>query len=239
MITESDVAAAAAPERWERLPERLGYERTRENITGLLAGRPELSAVPVPACPGWTVRDLLAHLLDVCQGVVNGVPRLPLEHPDPDDEAGLAELLDRWPGLSAQLPDTFEGLLGFKMTMDILTHELDLRHALGVPVPADHPAYPASLDLVALGMGLTVIEQGLPALRLETPGASWVVGRGEPAVTVRGHRHDLFRSLTGRRTHRQIARLDWSEPPERWLTAFTWPPFDPPVRPFERMADGS
>ncbi|MFC9324650.1 maleylpyruvate isomerase family mycothiol-dependent enzyme [Kitasatospora sp. NPDC057015] len=236
MITDDD---AAAPERWERLTERQGYERTRESITGLLAGRPELSGVPVAACPGWTVRDVLAHLLDVCKGVVNGVPRLPLERPDPDNEADLAELLGRWPGLSAQLPDRFEGLLGYKMTMDILTHELDLRRALGEPVPAEPPALPGSMDLVTLGMGLTVIDQGLPALLLETPGASWLVGRGDPVVTVRGHRHDLFRSLTGRRTLRQIARLDWSEPPDKWLPAFTWPPFQPPEEPFEPMADGS
>ncbi|OKI28938.1 maleylpyruvate isomerase family mycothiol-dependent enzyme [Streptomyces sp. CB03911] len=235
-MTAARDASAAAPERWVRVPDKLGYDLTRESITGLLAGRPEAAGAPVPACPGWTVRDLVAHLADVCRAVGDGTQVLPLEHPDPDEEAGLAELLGRWPGLSARVPERSEGLRGIIMTMDALTHELDLREALGEPLPVAHPAYPASLDLVVLGMGLTVVAQGLPALRVETPGADWVVGQGEPGITVRGHRHDLFRSLTGRRTLGQVSGLDWSGPPDRWLPAFTWGPFSPPELAIEAPA---
>ena len=43
-----------------------------------------------------------------------------------------------------------------------------------------------------------------------------------------------FRSLVGRRTHYQIAALDWSEEPRQWLPAFAWGPFTPPAEPIER-----
>ncbi|GAA1138994.1 uncharacterized protein (TIGR03083 family) [Kitasatospora gansuensis] len=227
-------AAGAAPGGWERLPPRLGYDRVRENVTRLVSGRPELAEVAIPACHGWTVRDLVAHLVDVCRQVTEGIQVLPLRDPDPDNEAGVAELLERWAELVELLPPLTEGLYGHIMTMDALTHELDLRRALGEPVPVDHPAYPASLDLLALGMGLTVAELGLPALRVRSDGQEWLVGPGEPGVTVSGHHHDVFRSLSGRRTLDQIAALSWSGPAARWLPAFTWWPFRPPAEPTEQ-----
>ncbi|KQV13633.1 maleylpyruvate isomerase family mycothiol-dependent enzyme [Kitasatospora sp. Root107] len=227
-----------APGGWERLPPRLGYDRVRENVIGLLSGRPELAEVAVPACHGWTVRDLIDHLVDVCRQVTQGTQVLPLRHPDPDGAAGVPELLERWTALSALLPPLTEGLRGPIMTMDALTHELDLCRAIGEPVPVDHPAYPGSLDLVALGMGLTVAELGLPALRVRAGGQEWLVGPGEPGVTVGGHHHDVFRSLTGRRTPGQIGALSWSGPAERWLPAFTWWPFSPPEEPTEQAVQG-
>ncbi|BFV60894.1 maleylpyruvate isomerase family mycothiol-dependent enzyme [Kitasatospora sp. CMC57] len=227
-------ADGSAPAGWERLSPRLGYDRVSESVIGLLSGRPELAELAVPACHGWTVRDLVDHLVDVCRQVTQGTKVLPLRNPDPDGVAGVPELLERWTELSGKLPPLGEGLRGPIMTMDALTHELDLRWAIGAPVPLDHPAYPASLDLVALGMGLRVAELGLPALRVRAGGQEWLVGPGEPEVTVGGHHHDVFRSLTGRRTLDQIGALSWSGPADRWLPAFTWWPFSPPAEPTER-----
>ncbi|MFJ9521738.1 maleylpyruvate isomerase family mycothiol-dependent enzyme [Kitasatospora sp. NPDC101801] len=227
-------ATGVAPGGWERLPARLGYDRIRQNVIELVSERSELATVTVPACHGWTVRDLVDHLVDVCRQVTLGIQVLPLRHPEPDGAAGVPELLERWTELSELLPPLTEGLRGPIMTMDALTHELDLRRAIGAPVPLDHPAYPGSLDLVALGMGLTVAELGLPAMRVRSGGQEWRVGPGEPGVTVSGHHHDVFRSLTGRRTLDQIGALSWSGPAERWLPAFTWWPFSPPAEPTEQ-----
>ncbi|MBA9007734.1 hypothetical protein [Thermomonospora cellulosilytica] len=115
---------------------------------------------------------------------------------------------------------------------DAFTHELDLRVAVGAPVPEDHPGYTSVLDLPVRGFFDRMAELGLPDLRIETPGREWASGRSAAAVLT-ADRHDLYRSLTGRRTHEQIAALAWSADPTPWLPAFTRGPFRPPTRPAE------
>lgn len=113
----------------------------------------------------------------------------------------------------------------------MFSHEVDLRVCLGVPVaPAGHPAFAGALDLATMGFGLAVHGNELPAMRIRTPERDWVVGEGPPTTTVRGSGFDVFRSLTGRRTWRQIERLRWSgQSSATWMRAFTWGPFTPPA----------
>ncbi|MER7077740.1 hypothetical protein [Saccharopolyspora kobensis] len=63
----------------------------------------------------------------------------------------------------------------------------------------------------------------------------WPLGGDDPVASVRAEPVDLLRSLSGRRTHAQIARLSWSADPAPWLPAFTWGPFTPPGSPVEEM----
>ncbi|MBO1413351.1 maleylpyruvate isomerase family mycothiol-dependent enzyme [Streptomyces sp. FH025] len=233
------VATATTANRWERWPDHLAYRNSRENITELTGGRPEAANLPIPACPGWTVLDAVGHLVAICRAVAADEPGNLWEVPHTRG-ATLDELLTEWAALDApmaQVVTTAPQLRHTMMMMDAFTHELDIRRTLGAPVPADHPSYPSSLDLVVRGLANSVREHGLPALRIETPGGGWQAGDGEPAATVHGHRHDLLRSLTGRRTHRQISGLTWSAAPEPWLPAFTWGPFDPPAEASEALTD--
>ncbi len=232
-----NVEAAPGP-LWERAPDHLAYRDSRENITGLLGDRPGSAAVPVPACPGWTVRDVVGHLLEVCRTVAADAPGNLWEVPHADPDGGLGELLAEWSRLDGPVEHvvtTAPQLRHTMLMMDAFTHELDLRGALGVPVVTDHPSYPSSLDLVVRGFANAVRTHGLPAVRIEAPGAAWTAGDGEPAAVLRGHRHDLLRTLTGRRSLAQIASLAWSAAPEPWLAAFTWGPFHPPTVPVEAV----
>jgi uncharacterized protein (TIGR03083 family) len=222
---------------WEKVPHHVAYRASRELLTALLADRPEAADVPVPACPGWTVGDVLVHLLSVNRRVVQGTEVELWEIPSERPQGGLRALLDDWAaldeGTERRLTEPYQ-LQHSVLIMDVFSHENDIRSALGEPVPADHPAYPLALDLLVLGFGREVRTLGLPALRLEAPGATWVAGEGEPAGTVRGHRRDLLRSLSGRRTLEQIYALDWTGNAEIWSTAFTWGPFQPPEAVTER-----
>jgi uncharacterized protein (TIGR03083 family) len=232
-MTDFSERAAESAARWESAPDDVAYRVCRENITELLRQQPESSDRPVPACPGWSVRDVVAHLLEVGEGARSSLSGLPARAPRPDRPgAGLDELLDAWTRTGLAI----EGLLGGHegwhgpLTMDVFAHELDIRQVLGQPAAADHPAYPGALRVVVGGFANSVRTRRLPALRIETPGAHWVAGAGDPVATVCGDRHDLFRSAAGRRTHRQIAELSWSGPCEDWLPAFTWGPFHPPAQ---------
>ncbi|MGW3075595.1 maleylpyruvate isomerase family mycothiol-dependent enzyme [Kitasatospora sp. NPDC001132] len=239
MSTYQRNAEATPGSLWDRAPDHLAYRGSRENITALLGDRPGVAGVAVPACPEWTVLDLVGHLLEVCRTVAADAPGNLWEVPHADSGDGLDGLLAEWARLDAPVERVLTESPQLRHTMlmmDAFTHEMDLRAALGEAAVPDHPSYPSSLDLVVRGFANAVRTQGLPALRIEAPGAEWLAGDGEPAAVLRGHRHDLLRSLTGRRSLDQIAELAWSDAPQAWLPAFTWGPFRPPARPVETAA---
>ncbi|GLW68362.1 hypothetical protein Kpho02_06610 [Kitasatospora phosalacinea] len=217
------------------------YRHCREAVTGLLAVPPDPAALRVPACPEWTARDLVGHLVHICESFVA------LEDSqidlDPLADVPQAELLHRWEELDGPLRaalDRSPELRRRILLLDVFSHELDLRLALGLDVPAEpaaHPAFGGALDLSTTGFGLAVHGGGLPALRIEVPGRSWEVGEGAPAATLSGPAVDVFRSLTGRRTRAQIEGLEWTgEPAGKWAQAFSWGPFAPPRAEVEPLA---
>jgi hypothetical protein len=205
----------------DRAPRHVAYRMTREHITEL-ALRPGVSGIQVPACPQWTVRDLVAHVAGHCARRIG----------ETVDDAGLADLVDIWQraakdverGIAAGTEDVA------LMTMDTFTHELDLCATLGVSPPEDHPAYPWAFDVVVGGLNWSITSHELPAVRLTCESASWVVGPGAPTASATAPRYDLYRSMTGRRTTAQISALDWSKDPGQWLPAFFWGPFSQPTR---------
>ena len=116
-------------------PDFVAYPEVRRGVRGLLDGRPGTHRRPVPACPEWTVTDLLGHLALIAERVLErhgGVA------PAPAGPLGVPALLDRWDDVGAQLDRLLAdagGRSGEVMVMDAYTHELDLRAALGVAPP--------------------------------------------------------------------------------------------------------
>ncbi|MFE4515796.1 maleylpyruvate isomerase family mycothiol-dependent enzyme [Kitasatospora sp. NPDC056783] len=229
----------AAQTQHDPAEQHAAYRHSREAIATLAAGLPDPAAVRLPACPEWSVRDLIGHLVHICESFVsledNQIDLVPLEG------VPAAELLHRWDALDGALlaalgrtPELRRRIL----LLDVFSHELDLRQRLDAPAdPAAHPAFRGALELSTMGFGLAVNGGGLPALRIETAGQVWVVGEGTPAATVRGAGVDVFRSLTGRRTRPQIEGLDWSgKSAGTWEAAFAWGPFVPPTAEVEPLA---
>jgi uncharacterized protein (TIGR03083 family) len=206
-----------------RVPRHVAYRTVREHVADITTRSPDAAGTPVPACPEWTVRDVVAHLAGNSAGM--------LGERSAGNGAGLAELLGWWgrTGPQVERQAAEDGLEIGRLLMDAFTHELDLREALGVGPPPDHPAYPVAFDVVAGGLSWSLVSRGLPALRLACEDGQWLAGAGAPAATVTASRHELYRCLTGRRTPEQIAALDWTADPTRWLAAFYWGPFTPPV----------
>ncbi|MEW2065186.1 MULTISPECIES: maleylpyruvate isomerase family mycothiol-dependent enzyme [unclassified Streptomyces] len=214
------------------------YRACRVNITRLVTSDPSVAELPVPACPGWSVRDLVGHLVLVCRMAVDEEPGEISEPPPPPPGIPIGELVATWAVLEERLPAVLaraDWLRRRILPLDALSHELDLRTALGLP-PESSPALADALDLAVGGFGLSLNGHGLPALRIRTPDREWTAGQGEPAVTLRGESLDVFRALTGRRTVRQIGELSWSASPASWLPAFTWGPFTPPTDAVEEAA---
>ncbi|MFC0529837.1 maleylpyruvate isomerase family mycothiol-dependent enzyme [Phytohabitans kaempferiae] len=207
----------------------IAYRRVRQNVAAVLDAHPPAPRLVVPHCPEWTVEELVGHLVEVCARVrarVTGTETTSVTG------QGRTELLRTWERLSGPVDEYLSGPWSIErgiMVMDAFTHELDLRDALRVPPPADHPALPVATMVVVAGLAQSLNGRGLPALRIETERGRWTAGEGEPATTVAGPWYDVYLSLAGRRTSAQIGALRWSSDPAPWLPALTWGPFTVPA----------
>lgn len=192
------------------------YQRIATLVTDL--GDAQL-ATPVPSTPKWAVHDVLAHLAAVASDAVNG--RLTGR---PTDEftaaqvaarkdASTAELLDEWrTHLEPMLAGARAGFAPNALAVDAVTHEQDMRGALGAGrVPdADAIRFCVQVYTGALGRGLSAAE--VPALRLRATDADLdaVAGDGEPAAEVAASEYEFFRAIPGRRGRKQVEAYEWS-----------------------------
>lgn len=199
------------------------YAATRKRIVELLRdASAEDAQRPVPACPGWTVADLAAHIAglpeDVIAGRVDGAGSDPWTAAQVDRHRGdtLDQLADSLESNAA----AFDGVLphipepvNSRIVMDTVTHEHDLRAALDKPGARDS-------DAVTVGLGFLLhghaeresdVVEGMLAAGIDP----W----------------DLMRALSGRRTPEQIAALGLDA--ETIIGAMVDSPVSAPSEPIE------
>lgn len=194
------------------------YREVRIRTTELLGGLDdEQWSRPVPACPGWRVRDVLAHLVGIMEDAAAG--RLA----GPPDEAATAEevarhtdddpaeLLASWGELAPDFEAAVSAARMWPAFFDVLSHEHDIRHALGLADVRD-----TDTDAVALAAKLLVRSSPLDRpLVVETGDAvlSSAPVEGADPITLRTSAFEVFRFRLGRRSREQVLALDWSEDP--------------------------
>ncbi|MFV2018981.1 maleylpyruvate isomerase family mycothiol-dependent enzyme [Micromonospora sp. LOL_023] len=218
-------------------PLAAAYRQIRRNMADLLDEHDSALALGVATCPGWTVGDLLGHLVEVCARVnarvTGGGDPAPTGGGDPAptgvaSSGSVQQLFEAWQRYSGPVemflsePFTLDRAV---LVMDTFTHELDLRRALGVAPPIGHPAQPVAMEVLVKGFSAAVRARQLPAVRIETEHGQWLVGDGEPAAVASGSWYEIYLMLSGRRTEAQIRALQWSADPAPWFPAFTWGPF--------------
>ncbi len=211
------------------------YRIVYERLDALLRGRGDVESLPVPACPGWSIRETVAHLVGVAQDVVS----LNVENKAADSWTqaqverlaghSLDDLLDQWGHTIDSVASTLAmapELSARQLVFDALTHEHDIRAAL-----SESGSRTGDLTFqVALGfvttMGDQFIRQGrLPTLELTTPTIGTVqLGppdseRGQLALQLSDF--EALRSFGGRRSVRQLLALPWRGDPAPVLPAFT------------------
>jgi hypothetical protein len=169
------------------------YAELRSRVIDLLRSTPEQSGdLMVPACPEWNFRQLVSHMVgvpeDILTGNMDGVTT----------QAWTAAQVARHLGTSLnELAESYESTgqvfdevlpmipepVNSQMVMDAVTHELDLRDALG-----DLGARNSSAVDVALGWLRFAFAAQMPA------------GTFDPFDGDELDRYELLRSLTGRRS---------------------------------------
>jgi uncharacterized protein (TIGR03083 family) len=210
------------------------YHLIFDRVDALVRGRADIANLAVPACPGWNIQQTVAHLAGVAQDIVT----LNLEDKGtgPWADAQVArlgahnvdDLLDLW----RESLDQVRANLAFasdagvcQLVFDTLTHEHDIRGALGEPGSrAGDLTFEAALGFLTT-MGDQFIRQAqLPTLRLSTPTIGSVqLGDPHPA---RGHvalnvsDFEALRSFGGRRSIGQLLALPWDSDPTNLMPAF-------------------
>jgi len=202
------------------------HERIVDVVT---ASDDEQAQTVVPGTPAWTVHDLLAHLVavpaDIASGKLTSIPSPEQTQAQVDERRGrgIPALLAEWDqGFAPIIEATRAGLIPAPLAVDAITHEQDLRGALGAPPIPDGGAVSWAALGFSLGLGGRLKGAGLAPLRLSDPDSGFevVAGKGEPAATVTGPVFELFRALAGRRSQAQVAALGWEGDSAPYLDAF-------------------
>jgi len=213
------------------------YANCRGRISDLLGdAEPHTAERTVPACPQWTVRDVVAHLAGVVDDALHG--NLAGAATDAWTDAQVAkradrslrQILEEWnetgPRLEAVLAEA--GGAPAQMIFDVSTHEHDLRHELGAPGGRDADSTRIALDFIGQSWSASLVGRGFPSLRVNA-GVETIEAGDAPEVTVATTPFEALRALSGRRSLDQIRRYDWDADPAPWLDSFTYGPFHPPV----------
>lgn len=167
------------------------YAEGRLRITDLVLGLGEEADQPVPTCPAWSVRDVIAHLAGVCADILAG--NLAGVGTDAWADAqvrarwgrSIGDLVEEWSHVAPRterLARRFPGRTGAWWVADATTHEHDIRGAIGAPGARQSEGGAMGLDLlVTVLFHAAVSVRGLPPVEVRAEGRSWTVGTGEVA----------------------------------------------------------
>jgi uncharacterized protein (TIGR03083 family) len=179
------------------------YEETRQRVVNLVREMtfvdPDAASTPTAACPGWRVRDVIAHLsglaTDIASGNIDGAATDAWTAAQVDARRGLSvgDLLDESDDVGPRLAafvDDFPGRYGAQVTADIAVHEQDIRGALGRPAVRDSAGVAHCLDFLLetfVAPGARAL--GVPALQIRAGAHVTIVGgyddpSGDPTAAI-------------------------------------------------------
>ena len=239
----SEVLSWVRTTRWSAAR---AYGDARVRLGSLLSGvQPARFDAEVPACPGWTVRDVLAHLVGVATDwnadqIVAGLADSWADedaaaardawtnhHVQVGRQRGLGSLLAAWARSSAAVEKRLRSGDGLPAepspevlltpTADLAVHVQDVRHALDVPGDRDSAATRLAFSVYLAWLGMRLIASELPALTMSDGHRHWVAGAGDSIATVTADRFDLFRAISGRRSADQIRAMAWDGDPDPFI----------------------
>ena len=211
----------APPDPRPALSELYGQAQARvvALVTGLDAAQVE---APVPTCPGWSVRDVVAHMTAISEDVLEGR----LSGPPTEEQTmaqvirfrgrPLTEVLEHWQELGPRLGEVIDASEVWPAVLDVATHEHDIRGALRRPGARDS-------EVVRLGSDrlLTWLRPRV-ALRIVVEDETYDLGpEGPEPIALRTGRFDALRWRMGRRSRAQLAGMDWAGDPSPVLDHLT------------------
>ena len=201
----------------------------------------------VPACPLWSVRDLVAHLVGVAEDSTRGqffggavsawadaelaarreiwtAGQVEARRGHDQDEL-VADLQRHGTSLVRALrrgdpsaTDVPAWMIGAPVD-DLAVHLDDLREALGLPPAPEAVVAEYGFRAYRAWLGDRIVARGLAPLRLTDGDSEWLLGGdGEPAATLRADSYELFRAICGRRPLEMVRSWSWKGDPSPYLS---------------------
>ena len=213
------------------------YADARSKAIDIFRSLSEAEAdAPVPLNPAWRLVDVAAHVCgivdDVLHGNVDGLGTDAWTAAQVDKRVGLsvATICDEWEGYSERVDEMVAGnpFFGVRITGDLIIHIHDVQHALGLKVDQGDMATRAAADRYAPSLQERAMEQMQLGIALTlTDGDRYAEPEGATStIGLRCSSYDFLRSVTGRRSRRQVAALDWDGDPTALLDG-AWNTYGP------------
>lgn len=177
---------------------------------------PDAAEITVAACPGWSVKDVIAHLVGIIEDVNAGRLTAPPPAEQTADEVErhradtMDDLLAAWSEFTPGFEELITQMRIWPGLLDVLSHEHDTRAALGRPGARDDRG-------VQLGAEQLVAALAAPVEVVITPDPA--DGEGDASndpdapLVLRATAFEVFRLRLGRRTREQARQLAWSRDP--------------------------
>lgn len=190
--------------RWEELGvfEEI-YREARQRIVGLTMGltADELERT-VPACPEWTVHQVIAHLSgqssDLVTGRMEGAPsdEWTARHVAERADVPVDDLLEQWNVFGDKIGEMPR--IPYQLALDAITHEADLRAALGRERLPDAVWQPTLVWIAPRRLTDVTVKTEFGDL-------------GDGPITLEVEGYELWRAFFGRRSRAQMESWNWSD----------------------------
>ena len=212
------------------------YVDTRDRFIELLRSlEVEQAATAVPFSPGWTVRDVAAHVCglnaEVAAGRREGLGTDERTALQVQARAGhsVDEICDEWMSHEVAMKGAIDddSFFGNRLAGDLIVHLQDIRHTLALSIDTDDEATTDAAHTYVVNVQGRVRERlGIDFDIALTDGTSFPPdpATDRSSMSLRTTPYDFLRSVTGRRSRRQIEALDWSGDPTRILDE-AWSPY--------------
>jgi uncharacterized protein (TIGR03083 family) len=190
------------------------YEASRTRVDALVRGcsAGELSTV-VPCCPKWTVKDLVGHLTGVLEDrrdkrlPAGGFEAWTSSQVDRHRDEPVDDVLDTWAALPVERNEDVPSLAA--LSFDVVTHEHDLCHALGIPGDRSSFSVHVGSSRARDRMASMLAEAGAPGVRLTTEEGEHLVEGAMSPIGLTTSTYGFMRLVTGRVSRGQARALAW------------------------------
>jgi uncharacterized protein (TIGR03083 family) len=199
------------------------YLDTYARLAALVAGL-DVTALgtAVPACPGWSVHDVVAHEVAITEDALAGRLTGPPSEADTAAQVArfsgrdMAGMLATWAQTAPRFAEVVAAFEVWPAVIDIASHEQDIRGALGRPGARDNQVIRLATDELIGGLDPPV------PIRVSVEDAEFRVGPADgPELGLATCRFEAFRWRMGRRSRAQLAALDWTGDPAPVLDHLT------------------
>lgn len=222
------------------------FREGRRKVAGLARGLTNDDLLsPVPATPGWTIRDIIGHLAGDSACVIAGdLPdayfanfgdpsvvgvlndwtaaqvseraHLPLDAVLTEWEAS-ATTIEKMMSGERSWPDGLPMFVDRVLLTDLGVHQQDIYGALGFVRDREDPLIRIATAGYVASMGFRLSAAGLPPLEVSAGDSVRQTHPGKVEARVSGSRFEIFRALSGRRNPDQVRAFDWEGDPEPYI----------------------